>query len=141
MTGFSRRKFVQYNLWLAGGLWLPKAISATSALEQTLQQLLHGQKPISHLGVGLIAPTTAESRMAVPIKIDCQLKQTDFMAVLVDNNPNPLVARINLNPKIMAPYFRTRVRVLMDSTIIAIVRANGRYYRQEAKISVTKGCD
>ncbi len=79
--------------------------------------------------------------MAVPIKIDCQLKQTDFMAVLVENNPNPLVARINLNPKIMAPYFRTRIRVLMDSTIIAIVRANGRYYSQHSKINVSKGCD
>ncbi|GEM_PF-6033534 len=141
MTRLSRRQFIQHNLWLAGSLWFPGTVDAGKPLKETLQQLLQGQKPTPHPGVGLITPTTAESRMAVPIKIDCQLKQTDFMAVLVENNPNPLVARINLNPKIMAPYFRTRVRVLMDSTIIAIVRANGRYYSQHSKINVSKGCD
>lgn len=94
-----------------------------------------------HRGVGLITPKKAETRLSVPIVIDCRLPEVDLLALLVDGNPDPLVARINLAPNIMQPFLRSKVRLLEDSWVIAVARSKSRYFCQRSRISVTRGCD
>ncbi len=136
----TRRRFLRLLAWCGGLTLLPGLTrSNDTGLRQAIDTLTGGVTPRFHFGVGLRMPTRAVSRMAVPIKVDCRLHRVDMIALLVSGNPDPLTARFNLAPQ-MRPYLRTHLRILQDSEVIALVRANGHYFRQSAKIRVSEGC-
>lgn len=135
-----RRRFLRLLAWCSGLTLLPQLTHADNAkLRQALDMLTGGTTPKFHFGVGLRMPSRAVSRLAVPVKVNCRLRHVDMIALLVSDHPEPLAARFNLAPQ-MQPHVRTHLRILRDSEVIAVVRADGRYFRQSAKISVSEGC-
>jgi len=135
---WSRRRWLQ--LFLLGGLATPWRLRADTALQQAIDELTGGSKATFHYGVGLSLPRRAESRQAIPVRVDCRLRDTDLIALFVTPHPEPLAARFNLSPR-MRPSVRTHLRLAEDSEIVALVRARGRYFRQSARINVSRGCD
>ncbi len=135
-----RRRFLRLLAWCSGWTLLPRlARPDDDRLRQSLKELTGGVEPAFHPGVGLRMPSRAVSRLAVPVRVNCRLRHVDMIALLVRDHPDPLAARFNLSPR-TRPYIRTHLRILKDSEVIAVVRADGRYFRQSAKISVSEGC-
>ncbi len=135
-----RRRFLRLLAWCSGlPLWPRLGYPDDARLRQALQELTGGTLPKYHPGVGLRMPSRAVSRLAVPVRVACRLRRVDMIALLVRDHPDPLAARFNLSPR-MRPAIRTHLRILQDSEVIAVVRADGRYFRQSAKISVSEGC-
>ncbi len=135
-----RRRFLRLLAWFGSLILLPRSAHPDDArLRQSLQELTGGAEPAYHPGVGLRMPSRAVSRLAVPVRVHCRLRHVDLIALLVRDHPVPLAARFNLSPR-MRPSIRTHLRILKDSEVIAVVRADGRYFRQSARISVSEGC-
>ena len=85
---------------------------------ELLRGRLFGTRPIAAASgrVQLIAPLRAAYGASVPVKIVSKLPQTTSLYVrrlhlLIDKNPSPLAATLELTPEVGQADFETRVRV------------------------------
>jgi sulfur-oxidizing protein SoxY len=83
-------------------------------------------------------PEIAENGAVVPIGIASRIPGTESIAILIEKNPNPLAAVFDI-PAGTAPAVTTRVKMAQTSNVLALVRADGRYYVASKEIKVTLG--
>jgi sulfur-oxidizing protein SoxY len=83
-------------------------------------------------------PEIAENGAVVPIGIASRIPGTESIAILIEKNPNPLAAVFDI-PAGTDPAVTTRVKMAQTSNVVALVRADGRYYVASKEIKVTLG--
>jgi sulfur-oxidizing protein SoxY len=102
-----------------------KALGATSFTESS--------------GVTLQGPDIAENGAVVPIGAATTLAGIKHLALMVEKNPNTLVAVFNLNDAIEAN-FSTRAKMGQSSDVYAVAIGNdGKGYYAKKEIKVTLG--
>ena len=74
----------------------------------------------------------------VPFTISSKLAKTESIAVLVEKNPNILAANFTI-PDGTEPWVNTRVKMGQTSNVIALVKADGKYYYASKEVKVTLG--
>ena len=84
------------------------------------------------------APEIAENGAVVPIEITSQVPGTSSIAVVIDKNPFPLVAKFDFVEGAL-PYVKVNVKMGETSDVRAIAEANGRSYSATKNIKVTIG--
>ncbi len=77
---------------------------------------------------------------SVTVQIDSELDNIERVAILVENNPYPLVMSLDLTPAVKLP-LKTRIKIAEDSPVIAIARAGGVLYATKSFVSVAVGGD
>jgi sulfur-oxidizing protein SoxY len=96
--------------------------------------------------VQLIVPLRAAYGASVPIKIVSKLPQTAALYVkriylLVDKNPSPLAAVLDLSPEIGQADFETRLRVDEYSHVRVVSElSNGQLYGASRYVKTSGGC-
>lgn len=89
--------------------------------------------------VTIEGPEIAENGAVVPVTMAARLANVRKLALLVEKNPNPLVAVFNLGPAIEANFsLRTKVGESSDVYAVAIT-ADGKAYLARRDIKVTIG--
>jgi sulfur-oxidizing protein SoxY len=88
--------------------------------------------------VSINAPEIAENGAVVPVAVSSKLPNTDFIAILVEKNPNPLSAAFTL-PEGTEPVIGTRVKMGGTSNVHALVKAGGKWFIASKEIKVTMG--
>jgi len=88
--------------------------------------------------IQMVAPDIAENGAVVPVNVVSTLPGTDFVAVLVEKNPNALAACFEL-PAGTEPAIAVRVKMQQTSNVVALVRANGKFHTLTKEIKVTLG--
>jgi sulfur-oxidizing protein SoxY len=88
--------------------------------------------------VSINAPEIAENGAVVPVAVSSKLSNTDFIAILVEKNPNPLSAAFTL-PEGTEPVIGTRVKMGGTSNVHALVKAGGKWFIASKEIKVTMG--
>jgi len=88
--------------------------------------------------VEIIASELAEDGNMVPIEIVSKLPGTESMYILADGNPIIIVASYDIYPGTI-PHIKTRIRMAKTSSIHALVKANGEFYKTSMEIKVTLG--
>ena len=84
-------------------------------------------------------PDIAENGAVVPIGAATTLAGIKQLALLVEKNPNVLVAVFNLNDQ-LEPNFATRAKMGQSSDVYAVAIANdGKAYFAKKEIKVTLG--
>jgi sulfur-oxidizing protein SoxY len=83
-------------------------------------------------------PEIAENGAVVPIGISSRIPKTDSIAILIENNPNPLAAVFDI-PAGTEPSISTRIKMAQTSNVYALVRADGKYFVASKEIKVTLG--
>ena len=144
------------TLQTAGGLGLYGALAAiglmpATASAQAFDQAAFQAKSIADamkaLGAGapaeskditIVSPDIAENGAVVPVGIRSNLPRTEFMALLVDKNPNALAGAYRLLEG-AEPDVSMRIKMGQSSDVVAIVRADGKYYMARKEIKVTLG--
>jgi sulfur-oxidizing protein SoxY len=115
---------------------------------ELLRGKLFGTRPVS-AGSGrvqLIAPLRAPYGASVPVKIVSLLPQTPElyvkrMHVLVDKNPSPLAAVLELTPEIGQANFETRLRVDEYSHVRVVSElSNGELHMDSRYVKTSGGC-
>ena len=151
----SRRKVLQgtggmavMSLAMAAGLFKPgsawaqqggwnKAAFETKSLNDAVKAL-GGATPIESKDVAITSPDIAENGAVVPFTITSKLPKTEQLALLVEKNPNILVACFSI-PEGTEPSVNTRAKMGQTSNVIALVKADGKYYYTTKEVKVTLG--
>jgi sulfur-oxidizing protein SoxY len=120
--------------------WPQSAFNAKTVEEAILGLLgepysLNDEKVYFKVGA---PPSYAVNGAAVPVEVSAELENIEKLMILVDKNPFPLAMSVELTPEVMLP-FKSMIKVAEDSTVIAIVQAEGKLYRTERAISVDIG--
>lgn len=84
------------------------------------------------------APDIAENGAVVPIEVTSRIAGADSIALLVEKNPFPLLAYVDLANGAEA-YLNTRCKMGQTSVVKVVVRAGGKHYIASREIKVTIG--
>ena len=87
--------------------------------------------------VSLNAPDIAENGAVVPVGVSTTLKATEI-AIVVEKNPNALAAHFSL-PAGVEPFVLTRVKMGQTSNVLALVKADGKWFVASKEVKVTLG--
>jgi sulfur-oxidizing protein SoxY len=88
--------------------------------------------------VVITGPEIAENGAVVPVSVSSNVPGTDYIAILVEKNPNPLSAAFTL-PEGTEPSVSTRVKMGGTSNVHALARAGGKWFIASKEIKVTLG--
>ncbi len=83
-------------------------------------------------------PEIAENGAVVPIRVTANMDSVESMAIIVPNNPAPMVAAFDLQPGVI-PEVSVRIKMGKTSDVIGLVKANGQIYRGASEVKVTIG--
>lgn len=89
----------------------------------------------------LDVPEIIDEKGNLVIKVKTAIPESDWIAVLIDKNPYPLIGTYDLADK--ANSIEVKAKLTQTSNVVAIVRANGKYYRvdKEVKVAAIGGCE
>ncbi len=133
-------------LAMAAGLFKPvdaraeawnKAAFDTKSFNDAVKAL-GGTQPTQSGDVALTAPDIAENGAVVPFTVESKVPKTEAIALLVEKNPNILAADFQI-PKGTEAWVTTRLKMGQTSRVIALVKADGKYYYAAKEVKVTIG--
>ncbi len=115
-----------------------KAAFDTKSMEETMKAL-GGSMPAQSKDITFVqTPDIAENGAVVPVAIASAIPKTEAIAILVEKNPNMLVAVFEI-PAGTETAISTRVKMGQSSNVFALVKADGKYYVASKEIKVTLG--
>jgi sulfur-oxidizing protein SoxY len=88
--------------------------------------------------ISINAPDIAENGAVVPITVSTTLANADEIYILVEKNPFPLAASFVV-PAGTEPSIQTRIKMGQSSNVIAVVKADGKFYSATKETKVTLG--
>ena len=144
---FTRRSFLQgagssavISIAIAAGVMRPVSAqtSGRNARLMQIMQSLRAASPVQSDAVLLKAPAIAVDGTSVFIDIASTLPDVDAMMVLVDRNPQPLVAAFHLAPEVI-PELQFRIKVAQTAQVIVVAHSAGQFYRTAKTVKVTVG--
>jgi sulfur-oxidizing protein SoxY len=119
-----------------GAEWNTKVFDAKS-LDDAMKAL-GADKFTESTDVSLVASDIAENGAVVPVTVTSKAANTEFIAILVDKNPNAMAASFNIPPG-TEPSISTRVKMAGTSNVHALVKADGKWLVASKEIKVTLG--
>jgi sulfur-oxidizing protein SoxY len=136
------------GLAMAAGLIKPEAAWAqqgwnkaafdTKSLADAVKAL-GGSTPTESKDIQFVnTPDIAENGAVVPFTIVSKIPKTESIALLVEKNPNILAANFAI-PDGTEPWIQTRAKMGQSSNVIALVKADGKYYYTGKEVKVTLG--
>jgi len=110
----------------------------TKSMDDTMKAL-GGGTPVPSKAITFVqTPDIAENGAVVPVGITSAIPNTQSIAILIEKNPNMLAAMFDI-PAGTDPSVSTRVKMGQSSNIIALVKADGKYYYAAKEVKVTLG--
>ena len=95
-------------------------------------------QPVESKDIALNSPDIAENGAVVPFAVESRIPNTQSIALLIEKNPNVLAADFQI-PQGTDPWINTRVKMAQTSRVIALVKADGKYYYNAKEVKVTLG--
>ena len=131
---------------LAGGLlrsaaaraeWDTGAFSAVKS-EVALAELFPGLSISESERIDIGVHDLVENGAVVPIKINTDLSEVSSISIVVEKNPNPLIAHFELAPQCRA-FVATRIKIGTPSDVLAIVKSGDRLFSRRTFVEVVEG--
>ena len=122
---------------LARAEW-PADKYARTKLKNTLSMLLGNQTLTESDNIDIKIPEVAENGAIVPITIRSKLDNTEWIAIVAEKNPVPLIAQFSFAPG-MTRQVTARIKLAETCDVIAIVRADDQFYSARRPVQVTVG--
>lgn len=123
-----------------GSAWsqaLNPAVFQTKNLADTLK-LFGAVSTIDSKDVVISAPDIAENGAVVPVSVRSNLPKTEQISLMVEKNPNMLCGTYDILEG-TEPDVGMRVKMGQSSDVIALVKADGKFYLTKKEIKVTLG--
>lgn len=116
-----------------------KAAFEAKGIQDTLKALGVNGAPEASGDVTLTAPDIAENGAVVPFALSTKLPNVKELVLLVEKNPNALVAVFNVTPEV-EPNFATRSKMGETSDVYAVaVTKDGKALFAKKEVKVTLG--
>jgi sulfur-oxidizing protein SoxY len=114
-----------------------KAAFETKSMNDTIKAM-GGSTAAESKDIVITSPDIAENGAVVPFSIASKIPKTESIALLVEKNPNTLAANFNI-PDGTEAGITTRVKMGQTSNVIALVKADGKFYYTGKEVKVTLG--
>ncbi|HWQ95102.1 MAG TPA: thiosulfate oxidation carrier protein SoxY [Gammaproteobacteria bacterium] len=88
--------------------------------------------------ITLTVTDLAENGAVVPVTVSSRLPNVESITLLVDKNPNSLVAQFKLAKNTQA-YIKTNIKMAETSKVYAVVKSGDKLYSTNKKVKVTLG--
>jgi sulfur-oxidizing protein SoxY len=145
----NRRKFLKTTVALSAiGFALLQSRQAFSAwqaanfapdtFDTTMKQLFKGKPIVDSDDINLNIPEIAENGALVPVTVSTNQKDIRNIAILVEQNPVPLIIQIQLTPEI-EPTLSARLKLASTSFVYAIAEGENVCYSARKNVKVTIG--
>lgn len=117
----------------------PKAAFESKDLSEAMKGIAGTDTAAGSTDIEIKAPDIAENGAVVPVKIEAaKVKGVSAIAILVENNPTPLIANFKLGKSTHA-YVSTRIKMGKTSNVIAVVTGAGGVTSARKEVKVTIG--
>jgi sulfur-oxidizing protein SoxY len=103
-----------------------------------LIRMLGGASAANSKEILITAPDIAENGALVSVTVRSQLPRTEQISLLVEKNPDPLAATFQLLEGV-EPDLRMNVKMAQSGDVIALVKADGRFFVARREVKVTIG--
>ena len=153
MSTMHRRTFLQASLGtgviaLAAGAGLltptcvqaaawPKAAFEGKSVDEILKDLYGSTSATPSNDIVIKAPIQAENGAVVPISVTTKLPNVEAIGILVEKNPQPLIASVQLTGA--EGYFSARMKMGTTSDVRVYVKSGGKLHMASQQIKVTVG--
>ncbi|MBI5005950.1 MAG: thiosulfate oxidation carrier protein SoxY [Nitrosomonadales bacterium] len=117
--------------------WNKTAFSSKS-MDEALTALNAASPENSADAIKLTVPEIAENGSVVPVTVVCNLPKVEQISIFVDKNPNVLAATFTI-PQGTEGLVTTRVKMGQTANVVALVKADGKFYRTAREVKVTAG--
>lgn len=145
----SRRRFLRQTgllgLAVSAVTFLPRMAYAAwnkpafeSKTMADVYKTLGVESPTVSADVQVIASDIAENGAVVPVEAISKIPNTTQISFLVEKNPTMLTAQFDLGPDTI-PEISTRLKMAQTSNVVALVKADGKFYTASKEIKVTLG--
>lgn len=124
------------SAWAQAGAW-NKAAFDTKNMNDTVKAM-GGTGAAESKDIVINSPDIAENGAVVPFTISSKLPKTQQIALLVEKNPNMLVASFTI-PDGTEAGVTTRAKMGQTSNVVALVKADGKFYYATKEVKVTLG--
>lgn len=84
------------------------------------------------------APEIAENGAVVPVEVTSKIAGTTDIAILVDQNVNPMIADFTFSNGAEG-FVSTRIKMAKTSNVTVVVKAGGKSYTASKEVKVTIG--
>ena len=131
---------ISAGLLRSQGAWAEawnKAAFDTKSFNDTVKAM-GGTTAAESKDITIVSPDIAENGAVVPFSIASKIPKTETIALLVEKNPNTLAASFTI-PDGTEAGITTRVKMGQTSNVIALVKADGKYYYTSKEVKVTLG--
>ncbi|HEX4944012.1 MAG TPA: thiosulfate oxidation carrier protein SoxY [Usitatibacteraceae bacterium] len=128
------------GLFRPGSAWAQawnKAAFETKNMADTVKAM-GGAAATESKEIAIASPDIAENGAVVPFTISSRLPKTESIALLVEKNPSALAASFTI-PAGTEAGITTRVKMGQTSNVIALVKADGKFYYTAKEVKVTLG--
>jgi len=116
--------------------WNKAAFDAKSLADAV--KAMGGTAPAESKDIQINSPDIAENGAVVPFTVSSKIPKTEQVSILVEKNPNIIAASFNI-PDGTEPWVNTRVKMGQTSSVIALVKADGKFYYTSKEVKVTLG--
>ena len=116
--------------------WNKEAFSAKNSIDAL--KSIGTPNAESSSAIAIEAPQIAENGAVVPIEVTSKIPGTTAIAVLVEKNPYPLVARFQFMEGAL-PFVKLNAKMAETSDVRVIATAGGKNYTATREIKVTIG--
>lgn len=114
-----------------------KAAFETKSLNDTVKAM-GGASAAESKDIVITSPDIAENGAVVPFSISSKIPKTETISLLVEKNPNVLAASFGI-PDGTEAGVTTRVKMGQTSNVMALVKADGKFYYASKEVKVTLG--
>lgn len=116
----------------------PRDAYAATTVDDALKNLYGTSARTASAEVKIRAPLQAENGAMVPVVVSTNLPDVQSISVLVEKNPAPLAAHVNLGTGAV-PYFASNLKLGSTSDVHFVVKSGGKLYSAKHNIKVTVG--
>ncbi len=122
---------------IAFAAWNKSAFTAKS-MDDALGAVGATSPEANAVFIQLTVPEIAENGAIVPVSVVSTLPKTEQISIFVDKNPNVMAANF-VFPEGTESMVTTRVKMGQTANVVALVKADGKYYRTAKEVKVTAG--
>jgi sulfur-oxidizing protein SoxY len=115
-----------------------KAAFSSKAMDEALTTMGITNAENNATAIQLTVPEIAENGAIVPVTVSSTLPNVEQISIFVDKNPNVLAANFTI-PAGTEGLVTTRVKMGQTSNVVALVKADGKFYRTAKEVKVTAG--
>lgn len=117
--------------------WNIEAFTKTTE-KAALESFFPGREITQSDAITIDVHELVENGAVVPVKIKAELAGVSGISILVEHNPNPLIAHFDLSPA-CRPFVATRIKIGDPSDILVVVEAEGKLYSRRKFVEVVEG--